>query len=204
MKGTIPVTLLRSLWQEVTAYAKSLVPSMSFSEVFHEAALEYLEHPTQLPLRPNRRVTKYGMATSYKQQFPSIRTSFWIETLFLETVISKVQEVSKSQFGEESVDLRTCVETVLYTYCHTHKIPLDQSFFDDEYFYKTYTYSGREETLHAIQSLTLRLGRIPTAREWAKERQSVNGPSIKWIQIEFGSFSQAIQEAMVEKNSGNF
>ncbi|MBP1931962.1 hypothetical protein [Ammoniphilus resinae] len=203
LKAAIPFTILRSLWESVESFAKG--NELSVSELFERMAEELIIEPKPLPLRPGRRVTRYGKAEVYKEEFPLIRTSLWLDPVLLSQLRSVYDPLCKNQFGDEAVlDYTTLVHTVCYHICQKHGISYNQDFFDDSYFLMKYTYQDTYgETLEAIKKLAELLGKSPTAREWNKHRHLVRGPSMTIILNLFDSFKEAKSLAMRDLEEKN-
>lgn len=198
VKAAIPFILLQSLWESVESFTNRM--DRSASELFEEMAKQLINDPKPLPLRPNRRVTRYGKAKVYKEEFPVIRTSLWMDPTLFSQLKSVYEPLCKNQFGDDAVlDYTTLAHTVWYYFCEKHGLSYNQSFFDDNYFLMKYTYQNKdEETLEAIKKLAEILGKSPTARDWNEHRHLVRGPSMTIILNQFGSYKEAKLLALSE------
>ncbi|TLS48228.1 hypothetical protein FE782_31815 [Paenibacillus antri] len=205
IKTVFPVVVLESLWASVEVYAKATKEregrKTSVSQLFEQMAVQLCEEPLPLPIVPNRRVTIYQKAGDFGKEFPQARNSLYLDPQLLERLFRVYEEVAKKQFGEETtLNTNTLATTVFYYFCRERELPIDEKYFDDDYFRKHYSYSD-EQTLEAIRNLTIKLGKEPTSREWRQMRQEVGGPSESYIVNRFGSFNVAkrlAQQTLVE------
>lgn len=204
IKTVFPVNLLDSLWASVEDYVNGALEQgdkTSASQLFEEMAVQLCEEPKPLPIAPNRRVTIYKKSGEFDKEFPHTRNSLYLDTQLLERLFRVYEEVTRKQFGEgTSLDTNTLATTVFFYFCREHELPIDEKYFDDDYFRRFYTYSD-EQTFEAIRKLTTKLGKEPTSREWRQMRQEVGGPSESYIVNRFGSFNKARELAKDKVNS---
>jgi hypothetical protein len=190
MKTSFQFVILESLLNSVKAFAER--GRKSVSEVFEVDAKRLIQSPKSLPMRPSRRVTRYGKGEKYKLEFPTVRTSIWMDPSLFLNLQESLKRIAKSQFDEDlEIDLNTIIHTVLYYFCKENLIDFDEKFFDDTYFNMVYTYADGEKELLALRKLAEILKKSPTAREWNENRYRVDGASMVALKDMFGSFNEA-------------
>lgn len=194
----LPVVVLKSLWDRVVSQVEaSNMKSVSY--MFALMGEKLLSNPRPLVIEPNRRVTIYSKKKQYDIEFPTVRTSLYVDSDLLERLFEIYQDLCYQQFGEKTtLDVNSLVQTVFYYFCKEHNLPVDENYFDSAYFKANYTFSDKSN-FAAFRELTRKMNKTPTIREWRKYRKDVHGPSESYIIQKYGSYNHFKELALNEK-----
>ncbi|GAA0854169.1 hypothetical protein [Paenibacillus glucanolyticus] len=180
--------ILPELWDTV----KNSCENKKISHFFEEYTSNLLLRNWEIPYQINRQVSSYRLRAKFSDDFPLQRKRISLNTDQMNDLKQQVQNKLLLHYGsEEPPSLAALVTMVLYLFCKEQNIILhNELFFSDEYFSSRYVLS-EQSVLEKMNEMFGKLGRLPTAREYA---EAGGEGSLSYLKTIFGSFSNAKAE----------